>query len=834
MKTLLAIVEGTAVLVTFGDGNSLGVAKVRDADGAFHEMRTYVPLSTLEVGGIYEFRDIKEKMYRGQKQLFCQLFHRKTGEAKGHIGAETFRGMFTLHFKGVMNSKLVADSIFAKYGANGVLGAMRSLLEQKTSADDFCKGIDRLAVGSKSVDKLMSGLQQFFHQGEECRIISFMSQAGLGRTVYTKIRDVFSRKDPRNWTNQFSEMENPYVLTIFVAKDKICCIDKLAKSLEKGDPKKYAMSRLWRALQTLMSNSGDTVMREPALVTALANEVELDRTRVAEFMETFPNMVVRVGCDGMVARRHIDHFEQEVADFFNEMVKKPSVLAERYQNVSREKLRLDKLGEKRPTDEQMEVVRTIFTNSVALVLGPAGSGKSTTTCAAVASLMQIEKSQRPVVYCLGFMGMVAKRIKRLLSEAGLDQFMFNEDPDIRCKTIHSYINQRDREASRDANGRPLTKEERLWNDFMKCSGADDSFATECGEPETETDDPAPSKRARYDKRPRVYIVDEFSTISLELFHGLLTKIRHGVDHLVLIGDEHQMPSSKRGQLIRDVRGLVPTVRLTTVSRAGGNLLDNCTRIRNGEPLDLSHPSICRLHEVPGDVVECLVHRYAQVMDEDPSGTRIILCRNVDDCVTLNRAIRDVENPLKAGQDQVEVTWPTKDNDVRMATFRVGDKILCQNNTYAANPVRYNGDTGQVEWIKRVGVGGDGTSVVCVNFDDGTPADHNRKGEKANSWPTGRILFSTRGDDRPLTELSHGYAITVSKSQGSEYSNVLLYLNKRSEGYPIYGSPVVYTGATRAKRRLDLFCRSKRSLEDEYKHSPKGRDTYLVQRILGGR
>ena len=279
------------------------------------------------------------------------------------------------------------------------------------------------------------------------------------------------------------------------------------------------------------------------------------------------------------------------------------------------------------------------------------------------------------------------------------------------------------------------------------------------------------------------IVDEMSMVDLELMQALLEALRPGC-RLVLVGDPDQLPSVGAGNVLGDLlrSTVVPTVSLTQVFRQA----EQSAIIRNAHAVDLGQPPqldsnqgdfffLCRRSpdRLVQTVVELCRDRLPKNMNVSTDQIQVLSPTRKGACGTaaLNRALQAALNPPAAGKRQKQ--W----GDV---TFRVGDRVMQTKNNY------------DVLWEKDDGTAGSG----IFNGDVGVIQDIDSSGE----------LIVLRFDDRTatytadlLSQLDMAYAITVHKSQGSEYPAVILVSAPAAPSLMVRG--VLYTAITRARRML---------------------------------
>ena len=281
------------------------------------------------------------------------------------------------------------------------------------------------------------------------------------------------------------------------------------------------------------------------------------------------------------------------------------------------------------------------------------------------------------------------------------------------------------------------------------------------------------------------IVDEMSMVDLELMQALLEALRPSC-RLVMVGDPDQLPSVGAGNVLGDMlrSGAIPAVSLTQVFRQAEQsaIIRNAHAVNVGQPpcLDSNQGDfffLCRRSpdRLVQTVVELCRERLPRNMGIPTEQIQVLSPTRKGACGTaaLNRALQAAMNPPAAGRRQKQ--W----GDV---TFRMGDRVMQTRNNY------------DVIWEKDDGTAGSG----IFNGDVGVIQDIDPSGE----------LIVIRFDDRTATytadmlaQLDMAYAITVHKSQGSEYPAVILTAAPAAPTLMVRG--VLYTAITRARRLLIL-------------------------------
>lgn len=282
------------------------------------------------------------------------------------------------------------------------------------------------------------------------------------------------------------------------------------------------------------------------------------------------------------------------------------------------------------------------------------------------------------------------------------------------------------------------------------------------------------------------IVDELSMVDVTLFSALLDALPLHC-RLIMVGDQNQLPPVGAGNVLRDMieSGAIPVVTLDKIFRQAmeSKIVTNAHRVVHGEmpEIDNSHDSDFFLlkeasrYNAPRKILDLVTKRLPASYGFEPMKDIQVLCPSRKGEVgseTLNAVIQSVLNPPSA--DKREIKY-------RGYTLREGDKVMQIKNNY------------DVPWFK---LGDSGTGVF--NGDIGTLVAIDKQNDK---------IVVDYGDKEAVyclenvKELELAYAMTVHKSQGSEFDAVVM---------PVLSIPpklayrnLFYTALTRAKKLLVL-------------------------------
>lgn len=277
---------------------------------------------------------------------------------------------------------------------------------------------------------------------------------------------------------------------------------------------------------------------------------------------------------------------------------------------------------------------------------------------------------------------------------------------------------------------------------------------------------------------KLIIVDETSMIDTYLFASLLKGIGHNIT-LVLVGDSNQLPSVGPGLILNDLidSDMFTHTTLEQIYRQSDNsyipilakeikehdLSSEFTK--QTDDYNFLHASGLTIKEMIRKI--CVMSKEKGLTEEEIQ-VLAPMYRGENGIDNLNVLLQDIFNPKS--KDRKE----TKVGDI---TYRVGDKVLQLVNDPDNNI--FNGDIGYISSIGTI-MGSKNKDVFTINFD-------------------GNEIQYTRED---LINIKHAYAITIHKSQGSEFAHVIMPVSKAY--YKMLYNKLIYTGVSRAKKSLIII------------------------------
>ena len=283
----------------------------------------------------------------------------------------------------------------------------------------------------------------------------------------------------------------------------------------------------------------------------------------------------------------------------------------------------------------------------------------------------------------------------------------------------------------------------------------------------------------------VFIIDEVSMVDVVLaYHTLRAIPRHS--QIVFVGDKDQLASVGAGNFLKDMLDSkkFASVSLTQIYRQKENslIITNAHAINNGQMPNLSNQStdfFFESHTDPDAILNSVINmcttRIPKFLNIDSSKIQVLAPMKNGTCGidNINKQLQNILNPPSIKKAEIE-----KDGVI----YRVGDRVMQTTNNYDKEWTKefergegvFNGDIGTINSIEPK------TDEVVVDFEDGRTSRYSRM---------------------DINELMLSYAITIHKSQGSEFDVVVI---------PIYAGPpmlfarnLLYTAVTRAKKMVVL-------------------------------
>ena len=327
---------------------------------------------------------------------------------------------------------------------------------------------------------------------------------------------------------------------------------------------------------------------------------------------------------------------------------------------------------------------------------------------------------------------------------------------------------------------------------------------------------------RNDKNPLetdVIIIDEMSMVDISLMYSLLKAVPAGT-RLILVGDVNQLPSVGPGSVLKDIidSNCFHTVKLTKIFRQAStsDIIVNAHKINNGEVVTIDNQSrdffflkrydADKIINVTLQLIKQKLPKYVDASEYD-----------IQVLTPMRKGLLGVERLNKVLQMYVNPPDKRKrEKEYRGVIFREGDKVMQIKNNYQTEwEIRtkfglcvdkgtgiFNGDTGIIEQIN------DFAETMTISFDEGKMVEYPFK---------------------QLEELELAYAVTIHKSQGSEYPAVVIPL--LSGPRMLLNRNLLYTAVTRAKKCVTIVGNDETFNQMIQNNSQQRRYSGLKDRLL---
>lgn len=307
----------------------------------------------------------------------------------------------------------------------------------------------------------------------------------------------------------------------------------------------------------------------------------------------------------------------------------------------------------------------------------------------------------------------------------------------------------------------------------------------------------------------VVIVDEVSMVDIQLMYYLIRALKKGTQ-LVLVGDKDQLPSVGAGNVLADIiaSNVVKVCELTHIYRqdedsliiSNAHLINECKMpMLNNKSKDFFFEEKQEPNQMLSSVVNLTCSRLPKYLNVDSSKIQVLAPMKSGVCGVdnLNKQLQDKINPPSLAKPELET---------ERAIYRLGDRVMQITNNYEREWIKdnreqgvgvFNGDIGVINHIEP------NTFETTVLFEDGRYVKYNKK---------------------DLAELTLSYAITIHKSQGSEFDVVIIPV--------VAGAPMLltknllYTAVTRAKKMVVLVGTKQNIFRMVHNKSTLSRNTLL--------
>lgn len=312
----------------------------------------------------------------------------------------------------------------------------------------------------------------------------------------------------------------------------------------------------------------------------------------------------------------------------------------------------------------------------------------------------------------------------------------------------------------------------------------------------------------------VVIVDEVSMVDVQLMYYLIRALKKGTQ-LVLVGDKDQLPSVGAGNVLADIisSSVVQVCELTHIYRQGedsliisnAHLINECKMpMLNNKSKDFFFEEKQEPAQMLNSVVNLTYSRLPKYLNIDSSKIQVLAPMKSGVCGVdnLNKQLQDKINPPSLSKPELET---------EKVIYRLGDRVMQITNNYEREWIKdtreqgagvFNGDIGIIDHVEP------NTFETTVLFEDGRYAKYNKK---------------------DLAELTLSYAITIHKSQGSEFDVVIIPV---VSGAPmLLTKNLLYTAVTRAKKMVVLVGTKQNIFRMVHNKSTLTRNTLLKMFLI---
>ena len=410
-------------------------------------------------------------------------------------------------------------------------------------------------------------------------------------------------------------------------------------------------------------------------------------------------------------------------------------------------------------EHQVEAVKEAVRNGLLIITGGPGTGKTTT----INTIIRYFESEGLDIFLAAPTGRAAKRM--------------SETTGFEARTIHRMLELTGGMVDETSAGSGMTAAARAGagSNGNGMGGAGIHFERNETNP-LETD---------------VIIVDEMSMVDISLMYALLKAVAAGT-RLILVGDTNQLPSVGPGSVLKDIidSGQFHTVKLTKIFRQAStsDIIVNAHKINRGERISLDNQSrdFFFLKRYDADKIinvtlQLIKQKLPKYVDAGEYDIQVLtpMRKGLLGVERLNQILQMYLNPPDKKK---------REKEYGSMVFREGDKVMQVKNNYQMEwEIRtkyglcidkgtgiFNGDTGIIEEIN------DFAETMTISFDEGRMVEYSFKN---------------------LEELELAYAVTIHKSQGSEYPAVVIPLLTGPR--MLMNRNLLYTAVTRAKKCVTI-------------------------------
>lgn len=617
------------------------------------------------------------------------------------------------------------------------LDALNKILEDKSSLYLVPK------LTEKKINTIYETLNRYTESHET---IVFLTSIGF------TMRDSLSIYNTYKNNTKIKLEENIYDLIKSVDLITFNKVDEIALKLgiEKTDARRIKAGIVYVA-NNITYSTGNTYLEYEEIYDAICSYLNYE----IEF-DDFDVYLRELAEEKQLFKDEYKYYLYDIYMNEREIVKKIKKLLnnskEKYKNIEDEINELGKINSITYNDLQKEAIISSLTNSISIITGGPGTGKTTIIKAITEIYQNINK----------ITGTKVLEKIALLAPTGRASKRMSEATNLPASTIHRFLK---------------------WNKETNSFGVDE-----------------------YNKNNHeLIIVDEVSMIDINLLASLFKGITDNIK-LILVGDANQLPSVGPGQILKDLieSKKIPTIELEYLYRQNENSYINtlANEIKNNELSDnyLKKHADYNFLECNSFNLKNSIKSLAQKLLEkgyNIKTTQFMAPMYKGECGidNLNIVLQEVFNPKSEDKKEIEY------GDV---IYRVNDKVLQLTNMPEDNI--FNGDIGFVVDILKPTEAESKKYELCVDYD-------------------GNIVKYTKDN---FNKIKHGFIISIHKSQGSEFENVIIPVVKSYQRM-LY-KKLIYTGITRAKKKLFIVGEKEAFISSINNNNEQIRKTDLLTKL----
>lgn len=634
-----------------------------------------------------------------------------------------------------------------------------------------CFGKDTFDVISENPEMLTIipriTLKKAMDIGQQFRTVA-MSRAERMFFIQLNISDAMADKIKNKYKENYKEVltTNPYQMIHVIDGIGFIAADKIAQKV--GIPSD-ASCRVRAAIATTlddMSNSeGHTFCPRNELVSRTNRRFKIDSGLINNELTACINDEQLIEENGNIYLDKYHKMEISIAKKLIRMLQanrnsNPKNLVEKIKAIEASKnVTLD--------DVQRSAVMQAITSNLMVITGGPGVGKTTVLDILISYLKEYEINEEDIVLAAP----TGKAAKRMTEQTGM-----------KASTIHRLILSLGNTIDIDAANKSKNQ---LIQGLVKQKKDDE-------EKTAQLDKFVDVMESQEKIKADTIIVDEMSMVDLNLMYTLLCAVKTGT-RVIFVGDVDQLPSIGAGQVLKDLiqSNVIPVVRLVNIYRQAQTslIIRNAHHINKGESIELdnSKKDFFFVRNTNPDRVMTLIKQAIQTAIPNnfgisPSDVQILcpMKKGQFGIDALNVIMQDFLNPKNSNKNEIT----TKSGNI----FREGDKVMHIKNDY------------EIEWTI-TDVNRDGKKEIfyglgVFNGEVGYIESINNSSKEVKILYDEEKLAVYSFDD--LNEIQLAYAMTIHKSQGSEFPAIIMPFLDKSSVDSIFNRNLLYTGVTRAK------------------------------------